>query len=254
MDTINIKITNRWNDCLDKFFANRSDVYFREEYLYAHCEEGVTAECVIIENHDYVLIFPFLKRSISRYAEGFYDIEVPNGYGGPIVTGIDKDFIREAIRLMADELSKRSYVCGLIRFHPLLKNHVLFEDHMNVVFNRNTIAVNLSLPLEDIWNQHIHPKHRNKIRIAERNQLRFCVDPLDKHMDLFKKMYFETMKHNNAGQDYYFSDEYFERLKRLGESLDLLTVCYKNTVISSAIFLKNDQLSIKEITINRKRE
>ena len=98
--------------------------------------------------------------------------------------------------------------------------------------------MNLQLPVDDIWNKEIHPKHRNKIRIAENRSLKYAVDEKLEHLDSFMRIYNERMEVLGADDFYFFNKPYYAALKNKLKERSFLGIIYLgDKIISAAIFL-----------------
>lgn len=218
-------IKKHWNRYLSKI--HERDIYFTEEYVNLYGD----AECFIYQENGYRFVFPYIK---SRIADNeLYDFETAYGYGGPLTnTGIwNETFLKKAWDEFYESCRENKIVNGFVRYHPLLQNHINAPDS---VFNRKTIAIDLAV---DLWEKELHPKHRNKIRIAERKGLSFTIDEKFEHLPDFVEIYNERMKTLNADESYYFSADYYKRIRdTLGEHSFLGLVYMNGMIISAGIF------------------
>lgn len=76
----------------------------------------------------------------------------------------NESFWVAALRSLSQEFSNHGCVAGFVRFHPLLDNYRKFDSIGKVIFDRKTIAMDLSLDENDIWMNEIHTKNRNVIK------------------------------------------------------------------------------------------
>lgn len=233
---MDVFLTKNWNNYLNRFEENRIDIYFFEEYVKLYEDDEHTAFCVVCEEKDNILIFPFLRAEIGEY----YDLETAYGYGGPIANTHDKLWISQALNCMAEYLKKEKYICGLVRLHPLLNNYDSMSGPVEVIFDRNTVSVDTALTVEEIWDTQINSKNRNMIRKACKNGLVYSVEHEFASLDEFKKLYFDTMKRLNADDFYFFDDEYFEKyISGLAAKSFLGCVRKDGELICAALFMYN---------------
>ncbi|MHC4243346.1 MAG: lipid II:glycine glycyltransferase FemX [Planctomycetota bacterium] len=238
-----VLITDSWNDYLRFFQAGNKDVYFTQEYV-ALYENGVNenkadnAECFIYKQDDNVFMFPYIKGRVDLLGERYFDFKTPYGYGGPIANTTDRSFVHKAFEEFLYHAAKNKIIAGLIRYHPLLNNQKLLPGRHDVVFNRNTVAVDLTQSLDIIWSKHVHLKHRNSIRKATESGLEYIVDKDMKYLDIFVEIYRATMARLKAEEFYYFSNEYFDRVSKFGDNVFLGLVRLNRKVISAALFLR----------------
>lgn len=234
---MNIKISSHWNKFLDAFPADRKDIYFTEEYTRLYEDKKSTAVSIICEDNTNILLMPFLKREIGE----FFDFETPYGYGGPISNTEDVSWFSKALEEMNQYLFKQGYVCGFIRFHPLLGNAAECKDHIEVCYDRATIAIDLNPPEKEIWEKQITSKNRNMIRKAVKHGLEYKAEYDFASINEFIKLYNDTMGVLGADSFYYFSKEYYEKyIKGLGKHAFLATVRKDMKLISAALFMYSD--------------
>ncbi len=230
-------ITPHWDSYLKVFPKGRTDIYFTEEYhkLYASPEE--TPKAFVYEENGNILIFPFLsKESLTFDGTIVKDFETAYGYGGPVSNTADQIFIRKALKAFYEELQSANYLAGFVRFHPLLNNSEGFDCIGQLIFDRKTVAINLSGTEEEVWMNEIHTKNRNVIKKGAKEGLIFEADYSYQSLDKFIKLYNSTMDKLHADGFYYFGDGYFENFPKLFPNSFIGKVSYNNQIISAAIF------------------
>ncbi len=232
-----IIFSNKWNDYLECFKYNK-DIYFSEEYLRSYEDLDASAECFIYKDNKNIFLFPYIKRAISLLEGEYFDIEITYGYGGPIANTKDTFFINKAFDVFCGLAKENKIIAGFVRFHPLLDNHLIDSSRLNVIFNRRTVFMDLSPETDRIWDEQIHPKHRNSIRKAQKSGLVYIVDENLKHLDAFISMYKRTMDRLDVERFYYFSESYFNNLKKLKDHIFLGMVFLGDIPISAALFFK----------------
>ena len=229
-----IGIYEKWDHYLTQFPDHLCDIYFREAYAKLYTTDIDKPLCVVVEDDDFVLLLPILRRAI----ENGFDFETPYGYGGPIFNINDPQRISIAIEAMHDYLKANHYLAGFIRFHPQLNNSVVCEKHFAVVVDRMTVAIDTSLSVEEIWENEINSKGRGKIKKCQRRNLTFIADEEFVYLDNFVELYTSTMKKLSAEEFYYFDRLYFKQFieKLKGQSF-IGVVKDRELIISAAIFL-----------------
>ncbi len=230
-------ISGSWNAYLDFFQEDLKDIYFTEEYVKLYEDQDTKAECFIYREGERIFLFPYLRKRINIIEEEWFDFETAYGYGGPLCNVQDRSFIEDAWTELKVLSAENRVVAGFVRFHPLLNNHRFVAGGHNVTFDRKTVSVDLTLTKKQIWEEQIHPKHRNVIRKAEEAGLVYKVDEEFAYLDAFVSMYYNTMKRLNTEEFYFFSDRYFADLKKtLSKNAFLGLVLLDGRAISSAIF------------------
>lgn len=237
-----VEETNSWNRYLALLPTEETDIYFTEEYVRLYENAEAKAKSFVYREDERIFLFPFLKRAITAeiLSQQYYDIESQYGYGGPITNTKDVVFLRKATVQFVNYCANENIVCGFFRFHPLLKNQNVFADIENISFDRNTVMMNLELSAEEIWNNQIHPKHRNEIRKAVKSKLEYVVDEKIENIKEFISLYNNGMARLGAASYYFFDETYYRDIKlHLKQNSFLGIVKFQQDIISAAIFFKH---------------
>jgi serine/alanine adding enzyme len=180
------------------------DPYLRPEYLHAAAaiEQGEPAAFA----HGDVL-YPFLVRDLG---DGRCDIASAYGAGGPIGVGPWREPFAAACR-------ERGVVSEFIRFHPILENHHGLAD-VRLIELQEIVTVAVQVDDEALIRQ-MEPTARNKLRKAIKAGVEVTA-----HRDLerVRSLYIETMRGMGADEFYFFPEEFFARLDRLGDAVFVL--------------------------------
>lgn len=231
---MNVTITDKWNSYLDKFSASQTDVYYLEEYVKLYENDENRALCIVCMDAENILLMPFLRGEI----EDCYDFETQYGYGGPIANTQDQEWIDNALICIKDYFRENKYICGFVRFHPLIGNASYCRNQMNVINDRHTVAIITDKDTEDIWNNQISSKNRNMIRKAQRSGLVFKAEHSFESLSKFVDLYNGTMKRIGADDFYFFDDDYYKRFQEdLSDHSFLGTVSLDEKVIYAALFM-----------------
>jgi len=230
------RLVKQWNPYLIKFPDEYKDVYFEEEYLKLYESENEEAVCFIYEENDKIFLFPFLRRAIEYAGMIYYDFETAYGYGGPVVNVDDEEFYSNALRSFKNYCINNNYIAGFVRFHPLLNNFKAFSDIGTIILDRHTIAIDLTLSVNEIWMNEIHTKNRNVIKKSIKSGLEFIIDEEFEHLNDFKSLYDSTMKKVKADSSFYFQDNYYTKFKHGINNSFLGLVSFNEKIISGAIF------------------
>lgn len=231
-----IEFTGHWNHYLDAIPAKLQDLYFREEYVKLYENENEKACCFVFQKDESIMLFPFLRRKFEYKGNTYYDFETAYGYGGPISNNQNKDFMTSALQAMIAKACEENYVCGFVRFHPLLGNWDCFEKVGRLIYDRKTIAIDLTEGIDSTWMNEIHTKNRNVIKKGEKNGLEFIVDDDFSYLKEFEELYNSTMDKLEADGFYYFEPKYYEQLKSTIKNSFLGIVKHDGKVIAGAIF------------------
>lgn len=223
------------------------DIYFEKEYaqLYETIEQGQCEEYIF--THPLGTIHSlFIKREIPIKLDGhvFYDLVTPYGYGGPHVVEGKKEEIPKLVKVFWKEFGEfcceNNIVSELVRFHPILKNHLDFAACYDLVFKRSTIQTRLESIDDPILTEY-SPSCRRDIRHGLKNGVEYRILLHPTELTEFKKLYYSTMKRNAAETVYYFDDAYFQNcIERLTEQLVVVEVTYHGNIIGMSLNFFND--------------
>lgn len=237
---------NSWEQVLNKFPNNAKDIYYSASYykLFQNLGDGI-ANCFFYINNNEFVFYPFLMNSVNELGynlgNDFYDIQGAYGYNGVVSNSQDPNFISAFYLAFDDYCKKNNIIAEFTRFHPILQNQNFSKDYMTVLYDRQTVLIDLLNSYDDIWNCQYSSKNRNMIRKAQKNGLRIEIinDPKDEIIDKFIAIYTETMQNVNADNYYFFSKEFFYNIfKLLKGFVFLANVLNNNEIVSSSIFLR----------------
>lgn len=227
-------ITDTWNSYLDLFADKKKDIYYTEEYVKLYESEDGKAMCSVCQDGNNVLLMPYIKKDI----DGYYDFETAYGYGGPISNTDNSDWINIAFNEMQRLFESEKYICGFIRFHSLLNNVDICNNHMQVMFDRNTVSINTRESEEEIWAHQITSKNRNMIRKAEKNELEYKAEYNFESLPQFIELYNATMSRLGAENFYFFGDKYYQSFIEAFKNRAFLgTVKKDGKLICAALFM-----------------
>ncbi|MDD5978088.1 MAG: GNAT family N-acetyltransferase [Bacteroidales bacterium] len=231
-----IAFTETWNQYLDLIPTEQQDLYFREEYVRLYETDSEKACCFVYQDGNSIMLFPFLRREFQFNGNTYYDFETAYGYGGPISNDHSDTFMTAALEAMSEKALSENFVCGFVRFHPLLENWDYFEKVGRLIMDRKTIAIDLSDGIEATWMNEIHTKNRNVIKKGEKNGLEFIVDEDFAYLPEFEDLYNSTMDKLEADGFYYFDPSYYDQLKNTIQNKFLGIVKHEGKVVAGAIF------------------
>ena len=227
--------------CLERL--GRYDVYHLPAYHHAYeAKSKARAQAYIAEIDGELLFQPVMLRPIDRVGdapapEDLYDVETVYGYGGPLASTDDPEFLAEAWRGYEDWCAEHRVVCEFTRFNPLLKNHALAAPGCQTWQDRQTVTIDLSAGADTLW-QGYAGAHRNSIRKAVKNGLTCEQCPVLETMPAFRAIYEDTMRGLGADSTYYFSDDHYLKLAGgLGDGLRLFMVSSEGIDVAGALFL-----------------
>ena len=170
------------------------------------------------------ILIPLLKRLIPTYlgVENAYDATSPYGYPTPLILSLGNQennlvAIHELLRRFIDTCGVQHIVSVFIRLHPVLELPLeILKEYGTLLLHGPTIAVDLTLSADKLMSQ-IRKDHSQDIRSLYKNGYIVRYNQWDIDYPIFIRMYYETMQRLYANDIYFFSEDYFDRLKKLLE-------------------------------------
>ena len=166
----------------------------------------------------------------------FYDIQSPYGYGGPIASSEDLEFLAMAWEHYKDWCLRNNVLVEFVRFHPLLQNWYYYNG--DVVDDRRTVWIDLEL--DDLLSSYV-TRARTAIKKAQKAGL--CIEWVDpkKYIDVFFQHYSDAMLELGADEFYLFPKEYHKEL--LNWDASKLALCKRdNKIVGASLFLLKTSL------------
>jgi len=195
------------------FLAKTSapDIHFTPGYAQIFSQEG-DARLFVYEKGDQLVVYPFLLRQVTISAGNYYDITSPYGYGGPLYSkDVDKSLINDFYTRFQQYCQENKIITEFIRFHPLLQNHEIMSDQLEVQRSSTVVFIDLAKDNDEIWVGYQRSNRKN-IKKAEREGVKVTIEATPQHFAEFMDIYLQTMQRNLADQFYYFSPAFFNQL------------------------------------------
>ncbi len=238
-----LKEIDLWNQALKKLPVEQQDIYYTPDYYRIYEEYGDgEAFCFVYHEGDKLAVYPFLKNSVNNVVRNFesnyYDIQGAYGYNGVVSSSYDENFINAFYAAFNDFCQKENIIAEFSRFHPLLDNYKFSENHLQVFKDRQTVYLDISKPIDDIWLTEFSSKNRNMIRKAEKSGLKFRLGKSEEDYLTFRTMYIETMEAVNAKKYYFFDEAYFLNFKNLPDNKQsLLLAEFEGKIIAGLLLM-----------------
>ena len=232
--------SEKWDEIIRSF--QNYDTYWLSGYVKAFKIHGDGEPLLFFYEDDNTKgINVVMKRDIAKDKnfcgklpkEQYFDFATPYGYGGWIIEGDDTDKLFSSYETWCLE---NGIVSEFVRFHPVLKNHKLPDNHYSVIPLGYTVTLDLTSP-EIIW-ENITSKNRNVIRKAQKNGVEICIGRSVELFETFREIYNSTMDKDNADEYYYFSSEFYESVYYdLEKNAKIFYAVLDDKVIAAAIML-----------------
>lgn len=246
----------KWNNIVNSYI--NKDVYYLCEYSISLMEsEGGTPYLINYKGEDCSLCYPIIEKDIADFEKfkgilkknTYFDWSTPYGYGGPLS---NKLFTLSQQRAFKKELfylaKSRNVVSQFIRFHPLLKNHLICNNVIENTYVKDTIFINMDTK-DNLFIQ-MDSKNRNMIRKAIKNNVIIKHDK-GKYINDFINIYNETMKRDNASPFYYFPKAYYQYIKNsMSNEVEYFYAFKNNVMIAASIFFYSDKFMHYHLSAN----
>ncbi len=162
---------------------------------------------------------------------GWNDIQSPYGYGGPVATTDQPEFIAQAEAHYLAWAREHRVVAEFIRFHPLLDNWRFYGGESFT--DRETVW--LTLDQNDPLSGY-EVRQRTAVRKAIKSGIEVRWLNGKEMLALFPGIYRQTMADIGADDFYYFNDAYFEALLGLPFACGCIAL-RNNEPVAGAVFL-----------------
>lgn len=217
------------------------DIYFEKNYgkLYEEMEHG---EYRIFDFSDEngSIRHSFIYRNIPDTL--WFDLVTPYGYGGPVISRLEKDktmLLKNFYNAFEAYCFENHIVSEFVRFHPMIRNDLDFGAMYHAEFDRYTVGTNLTG--DDPVKSEFTKRCRKNIRQALNKGVTYRVTKSPENIDIFQKIYYSTMKRNDASEYYYFEDAYFkELLSAYNENLLLVEALFEEKTIAAGVYMLSE--------------
>ena len=200
-----------------EFPSQKKDIYFQPEYSLLYQNNYKKSLCFYFNDKKKIFFYPFLLQNINKI-KNYFDITTPYGYGGPITNTNDKSFINDAEKCLNEKLINLNVIAELIKFHPLIKNHLILKNiyRGKIIKVCKTISLNIKKYDEDFLLNKIYSySNRKSIKKAYRNECKILISNDNYSWSKFVKLYESNLIKNTANKKYFFSNKYYQMIKNL---------------------------------------
>ncbi|WP_162875666.1 GNAT family N-acetyltransferase [Sphingomonas crusticola] len=221
------------------------DFYHLPCYLELSAAPGETPLAYLATAGEHRLLIPFLRRPLPAAICGdelLFDAASPYGYPGPIRTrGAPTEFVMEALAPFGPKLREGGLIAGFVRLHTLLNDPALFAGIGEIVNHGPSVFIDLTLSPEELWAQ-TRRGHKRDLAVLERRGYEITMDDWSRFDD-FLTCYYDSMKRLGAGDFYFFSRDYFDRLRAcLGDRIHLCLLHLDGEIACAGLVTEMDGL------------
>ncbi|MDA1316083.1 MAG: GNAT family N-acetyltransferase [Acidobacteria bacterium] len=239
LDIVSASNALSWREALD---GVRHDFYHEAAY-HELCQERGEGEAylAVYREGKSALLWPYLLRPIEGLAAGGHcDVTSVYGYPGPLAANTSLEFVERGLAALQEHWRSRKAVTAFTRLNSVLGNQALLEAVTPIEESGATVAIDLTLPEEEIWRGY-RKTLRHEIKRAREHGLRVTEDEGLLKLRRFVDLYRETMTRNQAAPSYFFGVDYFVALfNALPGRAHLFTVCDGETLVAGGVFVETD--------------
>jgi predicted N-acyltransferase len=176
----------------------------------------------------------------------YFDIQGVYGYNGVLTNCNSQAFLNSFFTCFDGYCERNNIIAEFLRINPLLQNPLLCRANFKLIYDRNNINVNLLN--ENLFETEYEYSTRKNIRKAIKSGLSFKYvlgnEISSNDLKSFFKIYYHTMKRNNADNYYYFDTKYFSNIsKQLREKALFVFDLFDNQVISCELVLLGSRIA-----------
>jgi hypothetical protein len=240
----------KWQYYLKQLPIDQRDIYYTPEYykIYEELGDG-KATCFVYKYEECIALYPFLLNCVNDIGynldKRYYDIQGAYGYNGVITNSNSNLFINKFYNVFTDFCQSNNIIAEFTRFNPVLGNNK-FSHYLNPLNTMSNVIVNLTQ--DNIEKDSYEYSTRKNINKAKKNNLiAYKINPdqfTNDYLSEFLKIYYETMKRNDAHKYYYFPISFFNNITHyLKNNYCFYFVNFKSTIISTELVLYGDEIS-----------
>jgi len=229
----------------DYFDFNNLDAFQSREVL--NVIYGDNWESFIILDDKNVFIHTFSRNRINN--SEYFDIEPFLGYSGPIVIAENEEFINTAIESYSAFCRKEMIIAEVLRFNPILKNHICFEKSSIKISPVKEIVVANCNRNGDLQLSEFSKSRKRDIKTALKSlKIEICGSPFN--YKEFYELYIDNLNRNNAKKEWYFPESFFLNISKNKFFYLFKVVDQNNRIHSASIFILHSLCSYYFLAAN----
>lgn len=200
------------------------------------CGHGA-ARFFVYQERTHLLGFPLLLRELPDGMDpGLRDATSVYGYAGPLANSPPPDDVRQRfVTWVLAQLRDLKVVSAFSRMHPLLQQESLLQGFGTVAPVGWTLSIDLTLPETEQVAAYRRNHHRDIRRLHTMGVVSEVAGP--ERVKDFTAIYYENMDRVGASQEYYFGEEFFQRLLADLPGVTHLRMCFhEGRPIAGSVF------------------
>lgn len=230
----------------------RRSIYHSPDYirfLENHYQDD--AELFIFGDEDRYVYYPYFKKRLDKLpfaadlpfdASKYCDISSSWYYGGPLVNNAEDDnsLAKDFIAAFSGYARENGFLTEFIRFDPNLENHLFLAEHIPLLENRQTVFVDLSESMTEIY-RNFSPSNRRNIKHAEKNGVISLTADAPEDWEAFAQIYQQEMIRKKASRHLHFSLAFFMSMRSsLQDNCRLIKATLHGKCIGGFIIIYDD--------------
>mgnify|MGYP001201322540 CR=1 FL=1 len=242
--SLGLENAREWSQFLNRLPIDKQDIYYTPEYykLYEELGDGL-AKCFVFQKGEDIAIYPFLMNEINVLGydidRKYFDIQGAYGYNGVVSTTEDGFFVDEFYGAFNEYCKKNNIIAEFTRFNPLIGNKVFSEKHLNVIFDRKTVYIDLKTDYEIIFKNFQTTTRKQIKRTTNRYKIEVkCFEKDINQLDTFLSIYHTTMDRVESVQYLYFNRDFLKNLIEKTQNVCFIAY-YEGVPIGAIIALYN---------------
>jgi hypothetical protein len=235
-----------WRSYLDRMPPHLRGVYYSPEYysIFETPEQQLT-KCFVFRDGERIAIYPFFLNPVSYPSPvQYFDIQGAYGYNGVLSDCNEPGFIRDFFLNFDTFCQDQHVVSEFIRYNPVVNNHTFARQNQQIHYHGKNVLVKLQVP--DFWNSSYDYSTRKNVNKAIRSGLKvskyWAEEMTPELIEIFKVIYFDTLKRNNATDYYYFTPDFYQNIvKKLKRAARFYFVQMGDQYISCELVIISQQ-------------
>lgn len=244
---LHIEDKKEWNKYLSHFEKQYQHIHYTAEYhqLIENNGDGKAELFVYEDNQGEIFFYPYIINEITKIGKvvlsnKLFDIQSVFGYTGPLLSKDDNGFKNKALREFLTYCNEKKIVSEFIRFNPILRNDLFFDEiyGLKKFKLKRYVIVELKNSSKELLSGY-KSRMRNYIRQAQIYDDLILTTNSDKGIiyDFFS-LYKKYMKEIKADNYYLFSDKYYYYLFELIKKNGLLFYAKEDkNIVAGSLFL-----------------
>lgn len=231
---VTVKERDLWNQ-----YVHACRMYdFYHTWYYHSLEKSGEPVLFVYQQQDSFIVFPLLRRNIN--GSGYTDFTSVYGYAGPI-SNLDFDEIDQKTmegfkKAFLEFLKEEKNVSVFCRLHPIINHDILVEKFGSLVNNGKTIAIDLTVSLEEQRSKY-RRQFRSKIRQLRERGFYLKKASSREEVQAFVKIYNDNMSRVKAESYYFFDESYFFNMLNSADFESSVLLLYLGDEITSGAFV-----------------